>query len=590
MKPLHIGFDAEGKQLFLSADERKCHSHVIGSSGSGKSKFLEYLIRGDINNRQGFCLIDPHGTLYEDVVKYCAFSIPRQNVILLNLSQPDFITPFNIFAKNSAGDVSVQVDRRIKAILHAWDVKNADQTPTLERILRLVFTTVLEADLTLADIETLLNFEKKEERLRLTSFISNSMLRAEWQELSNLSKAKDFREEILSTKNRLIRFLTSTALMRFLGTKENALDLNEAIEQGKVILVNLAPSEHLSQENGRIFGSLLVNQFFECALRRKKDALGNNPKPYFLYIDEFQTTVSIDIADMLDQIRKFGIFLVLSHQRFGQIDENLIDAVLTNCKIKAVFGGLKAEDARKMAEELFIGKLDAKKIKVAIYQTKFYPMYTRDKVYASGSSRGFSESSGNSSSSGYGHGEIAGQMMLPEGDNLFSGSMWLSPHITALSETSSKSFSSSNSNSRSYGESWSDSESVADIPMFFPVPFEELSSVQFYTTEEQLTELTAALKEQWQRHCFIKIQYKETEPLLVPVVKDYFLTKTNFDKFLARTYQKQNAITPAEADKLIEIKEHALIKTEQFPEAPKQTNSNTNVFDNIPDSDPFGRE
>ena len=152
-------------------------------------------------------MIDPHGTLYDNILKFCAYSIPRQDVILLNLSQPDNITPFNIFAKTADGDVSVQVDHRIKAVLHAWNVKNADETPTLERVLRLVFTAVLEADLNLSDIKTLLTFSEKVARLELTDKITDDFLKSEWQELSGLSKAREFRDEILSTKNRLQRAL-----------------------------------------------------------------------------------------------------------------------------------------------------------------------------------------------------------------------------------------------------------------------------------------------------------------------------------------------------------------------------------------------
>ena len=125
------------------------------------------------------------------------------------------------------------------------------------------------------------------------------------------------------------------------------------------------------------------------------------------------------------------------------------------------------------------------------------------------------------------------------------------------------------------------------------MPFEELSSVQYYTVEEQLTELTAALKEQWQRHCFIKIQQQETQPLLVPFVREYFLTKTNFDKYLARTYQKQKAFTKEEADKLLETKKTKdnYGKIKESDPAKKQTNIKANVFHNIPDDDdPFGRE
>jgi type IV secretory system conjugative DNA transfer VirD4/TraG family protein len=82
-----------------------------------------------------------------------------------------------------------------------------------------------------------------------------------------------------------------------------------------------------------------------------------------LYLDEFQTFVSLDIVKMLDQVRKFRLFTVLAHQRFGQLDQDLCDSVLTNCRIKAVFGGLPVESARMMAQELFIGELDPKKTK-----------------------------------------------------------------------------------------------------------------------------------------------------------------------------------------------------------------------------------
>jgi len=42
----------------------------------------------------------------------------------------------------------------------------------------------------------------------------------------------------------------------------------------------------------------------------------------------------MDISAMLDEVRKFRMFTVLAHQRFGQLDEDLADAVLTNCRIK----------------------------------------------------------------------------------------------------------------------------------------------------------------------------------------------------------------------------------------------------------------
>ena len=72
MKPLLLGFDGRGRRLNLADKDRKTHAHIIGSSGSGKSKFLEHLMRQDMQRRQGFCLIDPHGTLYDAVLDWAA--------------------------------------------------------------------------------------------------------------------------------------------------------------------------------------------------------------------------------------------------------------------------------------------------------------------------------------------------------------------------------------------------------------------------------------------------------------------------------------------------------------------------------------
>lgn len=549
MKPLLLGANAVGEPIRLAADDREAHMHVIGSSGSGKSKFLEWMIRQDIRNRQGFCLIDPHGTLYRDVVNHCAHWVMDREIVLLNLSQPDRVIGFNPFRRNEQGDISVQVDRRISATMHAWGVENADETPTLERTLRLIYTILVEKNLSFEHARHLIDFSAHELREDLIKGISSALIRREWQELQEL-KPKDWRSEVLSAKNRLFRLLSSKTLCRFLSSCAHPLDLASVIEEGKILLVNLAPSDHLSAENARVFGALLVNEFFEVARRRIPEP-GRDLKPFCLYLDEFQTFVSLDITAMLDQVRKYRLFTVLAHQRFGQLDDDLSDAVLTNCRIKAVFGGLPYETAKMMAQELFIRELDPKKIKVAVFQTKFWPKYARDKVYTTSSSSGHSLGRGDNLALGASLGSVSAEFFKP-GD-------WFGvdlPAGTSITEANTESKVSGEHSSET--DFTGDAEGEADVPIMLPVPFSELSSIQFYSQEEQLMELIASLKEGFDRHCFIKIHHQKTQPMRVPFVSSPFTPQENLDWYTGEILKKTNAMEASEVDAAMAKQEEEL--------------------------------
>ncbi len=454
----------------------------------------------------------------------------------------------NPFRKTSEGDVSVQVDRRIRATMHAWGVENADQTPTLERTLRLIFTTLLELGLSFHQAQHLINFQSGEIREQLVQRLTSPLIRQEWEELLAL-KPKDWRAEMLSAKNRLFRLLTSETLGRFLSASSGAINLEEIIEKGKVLLVNLAPSKYLSDENGRVFGALLVNEFFEVARRRPLGS-GKALKPYYLYLDEFQTFVSLDLTAMLDQVRKYKLFTVLAHQRFGQLDEDLTDAVLTNCRIKAVFGGLPVEMARMMAQELFIRELDPLRIKVAIYQTKFWPKYSRDRVYTRSSSRGHSSGTGENTVSGESSSSTEGQF--------FDAGQWNTGGLVGTSLSGVTGMTSASGSHRNETEFSGDGEGEADVPMFIPVPFQELSSVQYFSMDEQLTQLTAALKEQYGRHCFIKIHHQKTQPLRVPFVKSHYTSQEAFGWYEQKKLSAEGARPTAAVDEAMARQEQEL--------------------------------
>ncbi|MDH5596541.1 MAG: DUF87 domain-containing protein, partial [Candidatus Peregrinibacteria bacterium] len=78
----------------IHRSDRRRHLYAVGKSGSGKSKFLELLIKSDFETGQGVAVLDPHGDLIDNVIRY----IPEHrinDVIIFDPSDVDFPIAFN---------------------------------------------------------------------------------------------------------------------------------------------------------------------------------------------------------------------------------------------------------------------------------------------------------------------------------------------------------------------------------------------------------------------------------------------------------------------------------------------------------------
>jgi len=334
-----------------------------------------------------------------------------------------------------------------------------------------------------------------------------------------------------------------------MGLKEPNLNLSEIMDELMILLVNLAENgDYFSNINAKLFGALLVNEFFQLAKQRKKDEWGKPPRPFYLYIDEFQNFVTPDIGSILAQSLKFGLNVILAHQSLGQIenrDKELIDTVLTNAKIRAVFGGMTREYAKLLVGEMFVNQLDLREIKKAIYQTKFWPTYGRDKVYSSSHTDGASSSTASS---------LGGAVHQIEGEGWFGTS-------SVISTTASQADVSSD------GKIHADTSGEIDIPIFIPVPYQELASLEYWKLDEQIWRMSDALKEQFQRHCFIKIMNQKTQPMLVPLIKQFYVEQEELLQFENDLYKSIKAISREKVDQILneQKEELKMLAKKQIP-------------------------
>jgi hypothetical protein len=339
------------------------HMHVVGSSGYGKSKFLQALLGEAYFARYGFCLIDWHGTLFRDLLNGLGFQRKTSRPIyLLDLAEKEFITPYNPFAGGD-GEVSELVASRIAATTKAWGAQNTDETPLLGRVLRALYTFAAEENETLPNAKLLLQYDYL--RKYAAKVTRDWYVKDEWKMLASLSESQ-FRSDSSSTHNRLDRFLAPLSIRRIIGRRTGNIDIGKIIDEGGILLVNLH-ARSAAMEAGRTLGALLLTDFLQAALSRTVAPV----RPFLLCLDEFQEYATPDVASMLDQVRKAGLHLVLCHQRLGQLarDEELDDAVANEAQMKAVFGGLRYETAASLAQDMMLGIINERQIKEQYHRT-----------------------------------------------------------------------------------------------------------------------------------------------------------------------------------------------------------------------------
>ena len=368
-KPVWIGNTKRKKKITLTSDARETHMQVIGGSRRGKSKFLENMIRHDILNRHGLCLIDPHGSLFDAVVKWCATHNIHKNrrIHIINPALDGWTVGFNPLRIDNTREPTRRVDGVVDAFSQVWSGEDLAQKPLLKKCLRIIFYTLASRNLTLAEADVLASAKDPHHiRAFLTDNIDNPVVDAVWREFADY-RVHEHAVAFGSTTSRLIEFLMSPRIRDIIGTQVNALDLKRCMDEGDIVLVNLADQGVLSADNARLIGTLITNDLFSLARSRKESVAKKHP--FYLYIDECYDFLTSDIEKMLDQTAKFGLHVVLAHHRLGQLrekGEGIYNGVMAGTHTKVVFGGLPDEDAEIMAREIFRTEFDMNRPKEAL--------------------------------------------------------------------------------------------------------------------------------------------------------------------------------------------------------------------------------
>lgn len=314
----------EKKFIFgIKREDRRRHMYVIGKSGVGKTKMLELLIRQDIEFNKGFCLMDPHGDVIEEVLQF----IPERrinDVCLIDPSDAGFPASFNPLA-NVDPIFKHQLTQGLIEVLEKQF--GANWTPRLEHVFR--FTTLALLDYPHATMRGMISMlTDRNYRQKVIEYIEDDMVKRFWAiEFADWSEKFDT-DAIIPLVNKLGQFLSDPLLRNIFGQKTNKIDLERLMEEEKIVLINLSKGR-LGEENSSFFGSMFLTKIKQAGMARAR-LPERERKDFYLYIDEFQNVVTETFENLMSEARKYGLSLIIAHQYMGQLLPRVLSAVLGN--------------------------------------------------------------------------------------------------------------------------------------------------------------------------------------------------------------------------------------------------------------------
>ena len=336
------------------------HTHIVGGSGHGKTQLLQEMINQDLSrgeNAPSIVVIDSQGDLIRTISRLAIFDPDAidglaDRLVIVDPNDIDFPIALNLFA----------VDERRLA-----NYGPADRERVLNGVIDLYeffFSSLLGAELTQkqgvlfrylarlmlnipgATIQTLRELMESPARYQANiDTLDPSSRRFFETEFSSASFAPT-RKQIL---RRLWGVLANPVFERMFSHPENRLDLFDAMNTGKVVLINTA-KDLLKPEGASMLGRFFIARIAQAALERATIP-EQERRPTFIYIDEAQDYFDDTIEHLLNQARKYRVGMILAHQNLDQLSPKLRASVMASTSVRFA-GGASSKDARMLADDM----------------------------------------------------------------------------------------------------------------------------------------------------------------------------------------------------------------------------------------------
>ncbi|HUD08838.1 MAG TPA: DUF87 domain-containing protein, partial [Candidatus Saccharimonadales bacterium] len=325
-----LGFnDYRGVETVIrhAEDDRRRHFYVVGQTGTGKSTMMEEMVKQDIKNGKGVCVIDPHGEFVDHVLE-CVPKERAEDVIYFDPA--DMERPYGLnmleFDANKPEQKTFVINEMINIFDKLYDLKQTGG-PMFEQYMRNAALLVMEhpdSGSTLMEIPRVLADE--EFRHLKLSHCTNPVVKNFWEkEAEKAGGEAALANMVPYITSKLTQFISNDMMRPIIAQEKSTINFRQAMDDQQIILVNLSKGK-IGEINANLLGMIIVGKILIGALSRV-DISESERKDFYLYIDEFQNFTTDSIAQILSEARKYRLALIIAHQFIAQLKEEISKAV-----------------------------------------------------------------------------------------------------------------------------------------------------------------------------------------------------------------------------------------------------------------------
>ncbi len=318
------------KNIYLNREMRKMHTHVVGSTGAGKTESLVLpLFAQDIARGTGALIMDAKGdreTLNK--IYYYVKELGREkDFLFFSLAYPEKSNTYNPLLRGNPTELK---DKIISANIWTEEFykKKAEET------LLLLMKSLCEAKqvVTFEKLYDLLSNERK--LAELAKQLTDAHLK---EMVMNILKKYTVFQKDLSGMTADLGMISESEFSGLLRDEKPQIDLLDAYLKRKIVYFQLNAQGY--EETARRFGRIVL-QDLKTISNYIQAYLPEDKRFFFpIFVDEFSNFAYEQFVEFLNKARGAHLAITIAHQSLGDLQkagDHFLKQVLENCNIKVV--------------------------------------------------------------------------------------------------------------------------------------------------------------------------------------------------------------------------------------------------------------